>query len=245
MVEPQELKQFYDDCYRPAEDPADGALYAGWRRLSAVTKADHVVRLCARAGIRPRSFADVGCMWGVDGEYAFGEDRHGFEISETAVPLARNQPGVTAAALFDGQRLPVDDDRFDLAIVSHVLEHVPDPVAMLRECARAARTVVLEVPLEANVSARRASKRAHATEIGHLHRFDRRAVRRAAHRAGLAVRQELADPLPRSVHTYLARTDAQRAAGSAKWALRRGLMLVPAVGERLITVHYAALVVRR
>jgi hypothetical protein len=63
--------------------------------------------------------------------------------------------------------------------------------------------------------------------------------------AGLRVVARLSDPLPLAVHTYFATTPAQRAAGTAKWALRAGLGLVPAVGERLVTVHHAVLCLPR
>ncbi len=63
--------------------------------------------------------------------------------------------------------------QYGLGILSHVLEHVPDPPALLAEAARACGAVVMEVPLESNLSARRASKREHAEEVGHLQRLDR------------------------------------------------------------------------
>ena len=70
--------------------------------------------------------------------------------------------------VFDGERVPADDGAFDLVLLSHVLEHVPDPEALLREAARVSRAVLLEVPLEANLSARRESKREGAAEIGEV-----------------------------------------------------------------------------
>ena len=244
-----DLQRFYDDCYAGAATAAEGERSRLWRLLSAEPKADHVIRLCARGDLRPTSVADVGCgdgaMLAALARRGFGDRRVGYELSRTAVEIAREQPGVDEVHAYDGARLPAQDGAFDLGVLSHVLEHVPDPAATLRETARACHAVVLEVPLEANVSAGRPAKRAHAEEIGHLHRFDRAAVDAFVADAGMRVVARLSDPLPRAVHTYWAQTPRARAAGTAKWAMRRALAAVPPVGERLVTVHHAALVVPR
>jgi len=245
-VEREELQRFYDECYSAAGE--EGELYGRWRRHSAEGKADHVVALARREGGPLERIVDVGCGDGslLDelARRGFGTVRDGFEITDAAVALARDRPGVSSAAAFDGARLPVPGGSYDLAILSHVLEHVHDPGALLAEAMRAARCAVVEVPLEANLSARRPAKRAHAEEIGHLHAFSRAAVRAFVARAGFRVAAELVDPLPRSVHTFFATDTRGRVRGTAKWAGRRALTAVPAVAERLITLHHAALVVR-
>src|SRR5207342_3050622 len=99
----------------------------------------------------------------------------GFELSEPAVEIARARgiDRVVRLDAYDGARVPAEDATWDLGVLSHVLEHVPEPADLLREAGRVCRAVVVEVPLEANWSARRGSKRAGADEIGHLHSFDR------------------------------------------------------------------------
>jgi hypothetical protein len=125
-------------------------------------------------------------------------------------------------------------------VLSHVLEHVAEPLPLLHEAARACRALVVEVPLERNASGGRASKRASSTEIGHLAALDRAAVRRLVADAGLRVAAELLDPLPHEVHTFFATSPADQARGLAKAAVRRGLFRVaPAVAERAFTLHYA------
>ncbi len=243
-----ELVAFYDDSY--SREGAEAQLYARWRALSAVGKADHVVTLCRRAGRSPRTIVEVGCG---DGALltelqrrGFGEQLSGFEITDAAVAIARERPHLHEIARYDGEQLPVADDAYDLGILSHVLEHVPDPTALLAEVARACRAVVIEVPLEANVSARRASKRAHADEIGHLRSLARSAARAIVADAGLRVAGELDDPLPLAVQLFFARTSTQRARGYLKWGLRSGLHhLAPSLARRLFTVHYAALCLPR
>jgi hypothetical protein len=102
--------------------------------------------------------------------------------------------------------------------------------------------VLVEVPLEANLSGRRASKQAGSEEIGHLQALDRTTVRSLVHGAGLQVRAELLDPLPRAVHTFFADSRAARARANVKAAVRRGLFTAsPRLAERAVTLHYALL----
>ncbi len=245
MQDAEQLVRFYDEGYTQA--PADAARYARWRALGAVGKADHVLALCARSGVVPASTLEVGCG---DGALlselslrGFGGRLAGVEITAAAVAIARTRPEIDSVELYDGLHLPTADGAYDLGIVSHVLEHVPDPPALLAEIARACRAVVVEVPLEANLSAGRAAKREHADEVGHLQRLSRADAREIVARAGLRVAGELEDPLPLSVHRFLVpSTSSARAKATAKWGARAGLhRLAPPLARRLYTVHYACL----
>jgi SAM-dependent methyltransferase len=240
----RELVRFYDEAY--SHDPARSAEYARWRALGAIGKADHVVVLCGRSGVRPASTLEVGCG---DGALlcelharGFGGRLSGVEITDAAVAIASKRAQIEAVALYDGLHLTDADGAHQLGILSHVLEHVPDPSALLAEVARACRAVVVEVPLEANLSARRSGKREHATEVGHLQRLDRAGARRIVQRAGLSIACELEDPLPLTVHRFFATTRRARMAATAKWASRAALQrIAPSLARRLFTVHYACL----
>jgi SAM-dependent methyltransferase len=241
-----ELARFYEDAY--TEDAAAAAEHSRWRALGAVGKADHVIALCERAGVNPASTLDVGCGDGallseLHGR-RFGGRLHGVEISQAAVAIARQRPQIDSVELYDGAHLSAADGAYELGLLSHVLEHVPDPVALLSELARVCRTVVVEVPLEANASARRARHRAHAVEIGHVQRLDRRAMRAIVAHAGLSVACELEDPLPLAAHRFFASGARALAAARAKWLLRVSLHRVaPRLARRLFTLHYACLCV--
>ena len=244
VPDPSQLVSFYEKAY--SHEGADAARYARWRALGAVGKADHVIELCARAGVRPQSTLEVGCG---DGALLcelrarnFGGRLAGAEITPAAVSIARERPMIDEVLLYDGRNLPAPDGTYDLGILSHVLEHVPDPPALLSEVARACRAVLVELPLEANLSARRRGKREHAAEVGHLQRLDLLGARAIAARAGLAIASELEDPLPLEVQRFFAATRRARLAASGRWALRTGLFrIAPAAARRLFTVHYACL----
>jgi SAM-dependent methyltransferase len=240
-----DLVRFYDDAYAQ-QGPADAMRYARWRALGALGKAEHVLALCERIGLSPTHTLEIGCG---DGALlselharGFGGRLEGIEITAAAVAIVRERPQIDAVALYDGEHIAATRSAYELGILSHVLEHVPDPSALLAEAARACGAVVMEVPLEENLSARRASKREHAEEVGHLRRLDRAGAREIVARAGLRVAGELEDPLPRSVHLFFAATPLARARATAKWALRAGLhRLAPGLARRLFTVHYACL----
>ena len=241
--DPARLVNFYDEGY--SLEAADAAQYARWRALGAVGKADHVIALCADRGLRPSRTLDVGCG---DGALlcelhrrGFGGRLSGAEISGAAAALSRARPEIDDVAVYDGLHLPAVG-AYDLGILSHVLEHVRHPAALLAEVARVCRAVLVEVPLEENLSARRAGKREQSAEVGHLQRLDRTAARRIVAEAGLSIACELEDPLPLAVHGFFATTPSARARATAKWALRSGLhRLAPSLARRLFTVHYASL----
>ncbi len=245
MSQQGELKVFYERA-SGARGSRDGMLYARWRQLSAVGKAEHVIELCRRAGVEPAGTLEVGCG---DGALlaelhrrGFGGRLQGLEIAQAAVEIARGRPEIDAVRLYDGASLPDDLDGCDLGILSHVLEHVPEPAMLLAEVARACAAVLVEVPLEANLSARRRSRRQGAREVGHLHSLSRADARRIVADAGLRIACELSDPLPLAVHRFFADKGTAHAAASAKWTLRAGAhRIAPALARRLFTVHYAAL----
>ena len=236
MTATSDLGRFYDESYRLAT--AAGDRHARWRQLSARGKADHVISLCEGAGVAPRSAVEIGCGDGALlvelGARGLAGSLHGYEVSEEAARIARGRgtPGLDDVEVYDGKTLPAADGSFDVAILSHVLEHVPDPGSLLREAARVARNVVVEVPLERNASARRPGKREGAAEIGHIQALDRAGVRRLAAAAGLTVAGELLDPLPLEVHAFFASsTRRARPRGGQDRGAPRGLQGVAAAGR--------------
>ena len=241
---PVELRDFYEQSY--SGSGAEGERFAAWREMSARAKADHVLALAGTLAGRKARVLDIGCGDGaLIARLGAGQpdwELAGVEIAERAVALARARCPNAEITIYDGVALPFEAATFDLAILSHVLEHVVDPVALLHEAARVSRLVVVEVPLEANISTLRESKRQIARKVGHIQRFSRRALHGVAAQAGLRVTAELSDPLGREAHSFFADSRTARAKADAKWALRAAVHTVSsAAAERLYTVHYACL----
>lgn len=247
MTASAELRDAYEERYD--SPPEQGERFGRWRALTAEGKAEHVVDLAGALGERPREVAEIGCGDGglLSALYArgVGERHTGFDISERAVELASARPEVASAERFDGATLPVPDAAFDLGVLSHVVEHVPEPGPLLRESARVCRALVVEVPLEDNRSASRPAAERGREEVGHLHRLSRRSMREMLTDAGLRVEREVADPLPLDVHIFWADTAVARARARAKAAVRRAVFAAaPGLAERSFTLHWAALCVR-
>ena len=238
---------FYTAGYS-LEDAAEAERMGRWRALGARSKADHVVRLCAGAGLRPGALVEIGCGDGALlaelGARGVAPVLDGFELSPPAAELARARPipGARRIEAYDGAHVPAPGDAYDLAVLSHVLEHVAEPAPLLCEAARVAPAVLVEVPLEANRSAARPGKRAEAARIGHVQFLDRRAVHELVATAGLRVVAELTDPLPHAHHAFFAASPAARARAALKTGVRRAVWrAAPRVAERLFTVHHAVL----
>lgn len=242
--QPRAAQGFYERAYSQTAD--EGQRFGAWRAITGAGKADRALRALRGLPHDGVSVLDVGCGDGaLLAELRARRPRWtlaGVEVAVAPARIARERlPGIDVR-VYDGSRLPWPGANFDVALLSHVLEHVADPQATLREVARVGRLVVVEVPLEDNLSARRPSKRTHAEEIGHLQRLSRADVRRLVRDAGLELREELTGTLTREALRFFAADRGAQLRADAKWAIQRALhRCVPALAERIFTVQYVAL----
>lgn len=174
------------------------ALYSGfydgtseWREIGARDKVDNVMRLAAR--LEPRTVLDIGAGEGAVLEglsrAGLGQEHHALEISPSGVAAIEGRaiPTLRQVGLYDGYHVPYDDDRFDLAILSHVLEHAEYPRRLLYEAGRVARHVFIEVPLEENT---RAPAHWRDDGVGHINHYSHRTIRKLAQTSGFTVEAE-------------------------------------------------------
>jgi SAM-dependent methyltransferase len=192
-----EASDYYDEIYysggsRPREEE--------WQRLSARAWRSQVELFERFLGKRGR-FLDVGCGTGAALEAArdLGWDAEGVEPSESAAGAARARGLTVRSATLD--RAGYADASFDAVWLSHVVEHVPDPLALMRDVARVLApggAAMISVPnsralvyAATNVAHRlrgRYGKDKFACSLappGHLYAFDERSLRVLLSRAGL------------------------------------------------------------
>ncbi len=105
--------RFYERAY--SHDARRGGLYARWRALSAVGKADHVVELCRRAASRPRDVstsaaATARCCASCTGAASGGRSpawrspTPAVEIARARARARRDPASTTAATAIRGGR---------------------------------------------------------------------------------------------------------------------------------------------
>jgi SAM-dependent methyltransferase len=175
----EEIREIYDYSVDP--DPE-------WRRLGAMGKADNILGLCS--GYPHESILEIGAGEGAIlnrlSELEFANALYALEISESAISLIgeRKIGSLKECRLYDGYHIPYGDDTFDLALLSHVLEHVEYPRKLLYEARRVARFVFIEVPLEDTVREKRDFV---LDRVGHINSYSSRSIRRLVQTVGLRV----------------------------------------------------------
>jgi SAM-dependent methyltransferase len=108
-------------------------------------KLHHLPRLVDFNGYRGRRVLDVGCGAGTDlVRFArAGAEVTGVDIAPSAIDLARKNFGIQGLdadlRVADGERLPFDDNTFDLVYAHGVVQYTSDPAALVTECHRVLR----------------------------------------------------------------------------------------------------------
>jgi ubiquinone/menaquinone biosynthesis C-methylase UbiE len=134
-------------------------------------------------------------------ELGFGGELTAAEISSTGIAAieARRIPRLAECVRIDGHRLPWEDGRFDLAVLSHVVEHLEHPRQVLIEAARVARYVFVEVPTE-DISRRAADYV--PDRVGHINFFSPRTIRWLVQSCGLRVLRQVTTNPSKAVYVY-------------------------------------------
>ena len=223
------LKENYDSYYEGESE---------WRALGAIDKVKNVQSLCN--DVPHSTVLDVGSGEGSIlkrlSDLNFGRDLYSVEISRSAVTsiLQRDIPRLRECQLFDGYHMPYKDSRFDLAIISHVLEHVEYPRQLLHEAARVARHVFVEVPLEDTI---RLKPDFVFDRVGHINFYSWKTIRRLIQTCDLKVLSQTVTNPSRAVYEYYS-----GGSGIVKYAAK-GLLLRAStrVAASLFTYHCSIL----
>lgn len=189
-VTAEELRNFYAERYvqlnpdvdvQDAPEKAEALLrvlrYARVERLTRVLEVG-----CGSGGVLEVIAGRLGAGLAVGVDYGLAQARQ-----------ARDRVGASVI-LAQGERLPFRDREFELAYITDVLEHVIDPVALLRELGRVSEHVGFLVPLESGLLSsplyayrRVRGKVTNREQYGHIWRWFRPEVSALFRAAGLTI----------------------------------------------------------
>ncbi len=167
------------------------------------------------------------------------------DLSLSAVTFARDSCQAFAGRATVGRTdaLPFSDGAFDMAFLSHVIEHLDDPISALAEAVRISSYIVVEVPTEkvfSNFLRTRVLGRPYPSiaGVGHVQFWSPSSIvaflKRDAHLEVISRHQDLLDE----------QIDLGHSAHQSNRPLLKGVLrgVVPAlVYSRLLTTHYTFL----
>ncbi|MFQ3452225.1 class I SAM-dependent methyltransferase [Bradyrhizobium sp. UFLA01-814] len=215
-----------------------------WRRVCAVDKADHIAGLLGPAAAKVGNVLEVGCGTGAVlarlSAIGVGRDFTGIDVIDPATNLEID--GAASAPFrwssYDGATIPFADGSFDLVYASHVLEHVPEPRALLYELARVSRDFIyVEVPCELHARTSRGALQS-TLDIGHINFYTPDTFRLLLETVGLKVKDFGTWDHSLPVHAF----HSSRMKGLAKSIVRKSLLSVsPGFATRLATYHCGAI----
>jgi SAM-dependent methyltransferase len=223
------LKDNYDSYYEGE---------SAWRTLGALDKGRNIVDLCS--SVPHARILDIGSGEGAVlsrlSDLGFGQDLYSVEISQSAVAtiLQRKIARLRECRLFDGYNIPYGHRQFDLAVLSHVLEHVEYPRKLLHEASRVAAHVFIEVPLEHTI---RLKPDYVFNSVGHINFYSWKTVRRLVQTCGLQVLSQVISNPSRAIYQY-----CSGSRGILKYVAKEVLLRAsPQIASVLFTYHCSLL----
>ena len=151
---------------------------------------DYVSWMSRHVQLSGRRSLDVGCFTGelVSTLLQVGADAYGVELQAEAVSIAQQRlPGRVFEINIDEAAGPFPDDSLDLVTMMAVIEHVQEPVALLRRARSLLKDnswLFLETPNASSWPARAAGRFwPLLAPVEHLHLFSAPAIRHALARA--------------------------------------------------------------
>jgi SAM-dependent methyltransferase len=225
-----DLLQNYDTYYRDGD--------AEWRRLGAIDKARNVVEL--RSAYAHASVLEIGAGEGSPlkqlADLKFASDLSALEISSSGLETIRRKgiEGLRDARLFDGYKVPYEDEQFDLIILSHVVEHVEHPRRLLAEASRVAKLVFVEVPVEDTL---RMNKDYVFDSVGHINFYSPKTIRRLLQTSGLEVLAQRVAGSSRAVYLFQSGTKGVL----THMVKSAALAVAPSIAPHVFSYHSALL----
>jgi len=161
----KKAKEKYDSFYSDKTEE--------WRKIGAQGKVENIIDLIQ--GLKLDQIVDIGAGDGnvlsILSEKKFSSNLTAVEISDSAIEQIKKKKieGLKEIKQFNGYNLPFENKQFDLAICSHVLEHVEHPRMLLSEIRRISKKQVFEVPIDFSFQVDK--KFNHFNSYGHINIF--------------------------------------------------------------------------
>ncbi len=207
-----------------------------WRRLGALGKVENITSLCS--DLPRESILEIGAGEGSIlkqlSELRFGETLYALEISPSGVEVIRDKEisRLAECKIFDGYHIPYENNRFDIAILSHVVEHVEHPRTLLYEASRVAKYVFIEVPLEHTA---RLPHDFVFEKVGHINFYSSKTLRQLVQTCNLRVLSQLVSNPSKETYRF-----QKGVRGSINYYVKQVLMkLIPTVATAIFTYHGA------
>ena len=227
MLVSSHLRDNYEDYYEGDSE---------WRRLGALDKTDNILTLCH--SLPHRTVLEIGAGEGSIlrrlSELKFAEELFALEISSSGVDaiIGKNIPELKQCLRFNGYDVPYEDKKFDLAILSHVIEHVEFPRRLLYEAGRVAKYVFVEVPLEHTI---RLKQDFVFDPVGHIDSYTPKTIRRLLQTCNLTVLDQIVTNQSKPVYTY-----EKGRKGIVNFYVKSALLkIAPKLATAIFTYHSA------
>jgi len=163
-----------------------------WHVEDSLWKAERILTMLTRNGIRPQTVCEAGCGAGeilcqlqgrMDRECEFW----GYEISPYAFSLCEKRSN-NRLHFFLQDILEVGNRFFDVMLLIDLLEHIENYMDFLRKIRESSVYKLFHIPLELSVdSVLRNKLLEHRMRVGHLHYFNREIALHALQETGFSI----------------------------------------------------------
>lgn len=166
--------------------PTSGSIYEDgsylgknptWHEEDSAWKATQIIKILDRNGIDPRRICEIGCgAGGIADELAahYGSQAHltGYEISPQAYQLCKPRERQNLHFVL-GDAFDDNKEKFDVALLIDVIEHVEDYFSLMRRVRDKATFKIFHIPLDLSAqSVLRGTPLAKwRADVGHIHYF--------------------------------------------------------------------------
>jgi ubiquinone/menaquinone biosynthesis C-methylase UbiE len=229
----QYLLDNYNNYYEDGDTP-EGDAY--WRKIGAIPKVDNIVAL---SNSYPHSsIIEIGAGEGsVIQELSkrkFAEELYAIDISESGIKKIKERQieNLKECHTYDGYTIPYPDNRFDIAILTHVVEHLENPRMLIYEASRVAKHLFIEVPLEHNIFL---PKEFVFDRVGHINAYTPKTIRRLLQSCNLEILEQRVTNHSKEVHLH-----PEGKSSLTKYHIKNlGLKFFPSIAVNLFTYNSA------